>query len=141
MKPVHAGAAYRSRPTSGKAAPWSRVLGVAGFAVTLVLAQGCARQSYQPIDLARAISHGNPIRVTMRDGRIFPLEKPVVVNDSLMGTVPGKPPRDIAVPANEILRVERMQSGPKALVALLGGAALLVILIVSGVIGPAGSGF
>lgn len=123
------------QPTGRIAARFRWVVLVAGLALVIALAPACARHPYHAIDLRRAIAHGDPIRVTMKDGRIFGLNNPVVANDSLRGTVIAKPPVDLAVAVTDVLRVERMKSGPKAMIAIAAGAALAFILISTGVIG------
>ena len=104
-----------------------------GFAVrvaVLLFTAGCAPKPYHAIDLRGAIAHGDPVRVTMKDGRIFRLDKPVVVNDSLRGTVVAKPPSDLAVPVSDVLRVERMQAvGPRKALVLVVASVLGIILV------------
>lgn len=126
MKPVNT---YPSSSRSAAARFRRRIFDFISLAMAVAVAAGCARQPYHAVDLKSAIAHGDPVRVTMKDGRIFVLKKPVVVNDSLAGIIPTNPSREIMVPANEVLRVERMTSGPKFLLAALVGLTLAVLYV------------
>lgn len=64
----------------------------------------------------------------MKDGRIFGLNKPIVANDSLRGTVIANPPQPLVFAVADILRLERMQA-----VGLLK-ALVLVVASVIGII-------
>lgn len=108
----------------------SRTFGFAICVALQLLTAACTPKPYHAIDLHRAIARGDPIRVTMKDGRIFGLNKPIVANDSLRGTLRAKPPRDLAVPVDDVLRVERMQAiGPQRAFVLVVGMVLTYIFV------------
>lgn len=109
----------------------SRTVGFAiSAAVLQLLVAACAPKPYHPIDTQRAIGHGDPVRVTMKDGRIFGLNKPIVANDSLRGTVIANPPQPLAFAVADILRLERMQAvGPLKALVLVVASVIGIILI------------
>ncbi len=108
----------------------SRALRFAVCVGIMLFAAACAPKRYHAVDVRRAIAHGDPVRVTMRDGRIFGLNDPAVANDSLRGTVMAKPPHDIAVAVTDVLLVERMQAvGPLKTLVLVTASVIGLILI------------
>ncbi len=136
MNGVNVSVANGPRARSGTGILWSKALRFATVTIVIALAAGCASRTPDAEALRRSILyHQGPVRVTIKDGRIVVLEKPAVVNDSLMGIVRGKPPRALAVALNEIRGVEPVRSY-RSLVTLLAGMGVVIILINQTLDGP-----